>query len=66
VVVDGLWECSKLKDFVLSITRVRGVVRAEGPLESPESVEEVDPFIDQVRARMVAMLAEIREERDAG
>ncbi|MFC1661106.1 lysophospholipid acyltransferase family protein [Gemmatimonadota bacterium] len=66
LVEDGLWKCSKLKDFILTITGVRGILRAEGPLTSPAPGEDMDGFIDEIRDRMVAMLADIREEGAPG
>lgn len=66
VVMDGFWQCSKLKDFILTVKDVRGTIRVEGPIESPEPGPELDEFIDGLRNKMVSMLEEQRQEAGTG
>lgn len=61
VVMDGFWRCSKLKDFILTVKDVRGTIRVDGPIESPEPDTDLDEFIDGLRTRMVSMLEEQRQ-----
>jgi 1-acyl-sn-glycerol-3-phosphate acyltransferase len=60
VVVDGFWKCGKLKDFISTISAVRGSIRASGPIPSPESDGEMEDFIQEMQERMRGMLAEGR------
>ncbi len=62
VVVDGLWECARLRDFVTSLSRVRGTMNVEGPFTSPERETEMDSFVDELRSRMQDMLRRSREK----
>ena len=63
VTADGYWECAKLKDFRAKVSSIQGRIRMEGPIPGPASdstPEEIDAFIDRMRDRMRASLAELR------
>ena len=60
LVVDGLWSCAKLKDFIRGVGTIRARSEVIGPFPAPESTELVGPFLDEVRERMTAKLEEMR------
>jgi 1-acyl-sn-glycerol-3-phosphate acyltransferase len=61
IVLDGLWRCARLADFVRTIGSVRARVEWLGPIEFRGSGENADAFLDEMRSRMCAKLSEIRE-----
>ena len=63
VIVDGYWECAKLKDFRANVSTIRGRMRVDGPVTSPdpgEGADAVEAFIDQAHRTMERYLAELR------
>ena len=62
LVVDGFWQSARLDDFLAGVSSIDGEIRRLGPLESPPPGEPVEPFIREIRARMVAELADMRGE----
>jgi 1-acyl-sn-glycerol-3-phosphate acyltransferase len=63
VVNDGLWGSRRLVELVLTVHRIRGETEVLGPFESPESLSELPEFIDQLRAKMVERLGDMRRRR---
>jgi 1-acyl-sn-glycerol-3-phosphate acyltransferase len=63
VVNDGLWASRRFVDFILTVHRIRGETEVLGPFESPESHSEIPEFIDQLRAKMVERLEDMRRRR---
>lgn len=60
LVADGLWRAATLPDFLTSVSEIRGRVLRLGPFRSPGPGEPVEPFIDEMRARMEEGLASLR------
>jgi 1-acyl-sn-glycerol-3-phosphate acyltransferase len=60
VVADGLWHFVEFKDFVRGIGSIRARTEVLGPYSSPESPEDFDAFLDDMRGRMVDRLEEMR------
>jgi 1-acyl-sn-glycerol-3-phosphate acyltransferase len=60
VVGDGLWRTRRLVDFLVHLPRVRGRAEVIGPFSPPEDVDELPAFLDELRERMAAHLAEMR------
>lgn len=60
VVVEGLWNCAKLVDYVRNISSVRARVESAGPFESPGREEAPGPFIERMRGVMCDKLHEMR------
>lgn len=63
LVADGFWRAARLSDFLEHVSSVEGRVRMAGPFHSPEPGEAVDAFIAEMRERMVALLADVREDQ---
>lgn len=61
VVADGFWKAAKLEDFVAGVGSIEGKVRCLGPFTSPEPDLPKEPFIEEVRERMVRELADMRD-----
>jgi 1-acyl-sn-glycerol-3-phosphate acyltransferase len=61
IVSDGLWHARTIKEAIHSFANSRVTVVIRGPLPPP-SKENLDAFIDDLHARMVATLAEIRHQ----
>ncbi len=61
VVVDGMWKCGKLVDFIRNIGSVRARVECMGPFESPAPGEDPAEFITGIRAMMCDKLHEMRQ-----
>ena len=62
VVVDGMWKCGKLVDFIRNIGSVRARVECMGPFESPAPGQDPAEFISGTRAMMCDRLHEMRQE----
>ena len=61
IVSDGLWHARTVKEAIHSFANSSVTVVIGGPLPPP-SKENLDTFIDDLHARMVATLAEIRKQ----
>ena len=62
MVVDGFWERAKLKHFLAGMGAIEGKVRSLGTVEWTDPEADPDPFVQEIRARIVGGLAELREE----
>lgn len=60
LIVDGLWQTAALEDFLTSVSRIRGRCIRLGPFRSPEPGEDVGPFIEAMRQRMIEGLESLR------
>jgi 1-acyl-sn-glycerol-3-phosphate acyltransferase len=60
LVVDGLWSCAQLSDFVRGVSSVRARLESLGPFEFPGPGGDADAFLEDVRAHMTSKLREIR------
>jgi 1-acyl-sn-glycerol-3-phosphate acyltransferase len=65
LVADGFWQAARLKDFVATVSTVRGRMVRLGPFTSPPPGEPVDAFIDEMRERMEETLSELRASAPA-
>lgn len=63
LVVDGLWRTAALKDFLTSVSEIRGRSTRLGPFRSPEPGEPLEPFIARMRAEMEDGLVRLRDGR---
>ena len=63
-VSDGLWASRRLVDLVFNIHRMRGRTEILGPFAPPEEGAAIPAFVDGLRDRMIAHLAQMRS-RDA-
>lgn len=61
VVSDGLWHARTLKESLHSFADSTVHVEIRGPFPPPDK-SSIDPFIDDLHARMTATLAEIRSQ----
>jgi 1-acyl-sn-glycerol-3-phosphate acyltransferase len=61
VVVDGLWRCARMSDFVRTIASVRARAAWVGPIEYQGPENDPDAFLDEMRTRMRNLLVGIRE-----
>lgn len=62
LVIDGLWQCARLKDFVRNIGSVHARVEIVGPFPGPEQPEDADAFLKEMREIMHRKLSEIRDQ----
>lgn len=60
LVADGFWQRAKMKHFMGGMSAIRGRVTMQGPFQWTDPSADPDPFIDDIRARMVGRLAEMR------
>jgi 1-acyl-sn-glycerol-3-phosphate acyltransferase len=60
LVADGFWQRAKLKDFFAGLSSIRGEVTMQGPFEWSDPDADPEPFIQEMRERMVSGLAEMR------
>lgn len=60
VVVDGLWQRARLRDFLGDLSEMRVRVECKGPFESPLPGLDPVPFIIEMRSVMIEMLDEMR------
>jgi 1-acyl-sn-glycerol-3-phosphate acyltransferase len=61
IVSDGLWHARTIKESIHSFANSKVDVVIRGPFPPPAK-EDIDAFIDDLHARMVATLAEIRRQ----
>ena len=59
IVVDGLWRARNAAETLFQFAGSQGKVRIEGPFATPGE-EGLDAFMEELRARMCAMLDEMR------
>jgi 1-acyl-sn-glycerol-3-phosphate acyltransferase len=60
MVADGYWKTARLVDFLEQISSIDGHSLALGPFEGPEPGTDPEPFIAEMRARMVEALHTLR------
>jgi len=60
VVSDGYWFGRRFVDFFWSVPQIRGVTEVLGPFAPPEAEEDLLPFIEAMRGRIVERLEERR------
>ena len=60
LVGDGFWKYAKLKDFLRGISEMNGEVEFVSMLEWNDPAADPNPFIEEIRTRMVARLARMR------
>jgi 1-acyl-sn-glycerol-3-phosphate acyltransferase len=60
LVVDGLWRCARISEFVRTIGSVQARAEWVGPIEFRGPGADPDAFLDEMRTRMRNHLAEIR------
>ncbi len=65
LVVDGFWERAKLKDFLNGMSAIEGDVALLGPFEWDDPRADAEPFIYDMRQKMVEQLRRLREEHTA-
>ena len=65
IVVDGLWRARNAKDSLFHFAGSHGKVRIEGPF-APPGEEGIDAFVGELRARMCAILDEMRGREAQG
>lgn len=63
-VTDGLWINRTLADVVFNVHRMRGETEILGPFAPPDEEAALPAFIDSLRDRMVAHLAQMRRRSD--
>jgi 1-acyl-sn-glycerol-3-phosphate acyltransferase len=62
LVADGYWRSARMVDFLENVSTVHGRTVALGPFEGPEPGDDPEPFIDEMRGRMIEALAALRAE----
>lgn len=60
VVADGMWHIRTLADTMTRVANTQIRVRIIGPFHPPQQEEDIPAFIDDLRARMIATLEDIR------
>jgi 1-acyl-sn-glycerol-3-phosphate acyltransferase len=60
IVVDGLWGARTFTDALAKLGKCRIDLVVSGPYDPPESVADLDGFIERLRYSMIATLDEIR------
>ena len=60
LVTDGFWQRAKLKHFLGGMSAIRGEVTMQGPFQWTDPSTDPEPFIEEMRQRMVAQLNEMR------
>jgi 1-acyl-sn-glycerol-3-phosphate acyltransferase len=63
LVADGFWQRAKLKHFLGGMSAIRGEVTMQGPFVWTDPAADPEPFIQELRGRMVSRLAEMRAPR---
>jgi len=61
-VADGYWQAAKLKDFISGMAHIDGRIEFLGTMEWTDPEADPDPFILEIRERLVNGLAELRGE----
>lgn len=64
VVTDGFWSCRRFVDFVFDMHKIDGWTEVLGPFE-PGPGQDLGEFLEEMRERMAAHLAEMRERAGA-
>ncbi|HET6230063.1 MAG TPA: lysophospholipid acyltransferase family protein [Longimicrobiaceae bacterium] len=64
VVADGMWGARTMADAARQMAGAHVEAVVLGPFQPPEREEELGAFIEQLRGRMVAALADIRSGND--
>jgi 1-acyl-sn-glycerol-3-phosphate acyltransferase len=64
-VADGFWRAARFKDFVRSVSHIRGKMEHVATLEWTDPAADSHVFVDEVRELMVARLATMRQEAAA-
>lgn len=64
-VADGFWEAAKLKDFLRGMAHIEGKMAYLGTAEWTDPEADSAAFIEGLRDRMIAGLAELRSETAA-
>ena len=64
VIVDGLWECATLPDFVKKISQVRPKSVVIGPFSFDPKTDDPEPFMADMREKMMTGLAQLRKDSD--
>ncbi len=60
LVADGFWERAKLKHFLGGMGGIRGRITLLGPFEWEDPRARPEPFMEDIRNRMVEALAQLR------
>ena len=60
LVADGFWQRAKMKHFLGGMSAIEGRVTMQGPFRWSDPTTDPDPFIEELRNRMVTRLAEMR------
>jgi hypothetical protein len=63
LVADGYWRSARIVDFVKNVSTVDGRAVALGPFEWTDPGADPEPFITEMRERMIAALASLRAQR---
>jgi 1-acyl-sn-glycerol-3-phosphate acyltransferase len=62
VLNEGAWRVARLSDLLFRVHLIDAVCEVIGPFEPPRDSAEVPRFVEELRARLVRRLAEIRGE----
>ena len=65
VIVDGLWKCATLPDFIKKISQIRPKSVVIGPFSFDPETDDPEPFMVGMREKMLAGLAQLRKDSDA-
>ncbi len=65
VVTDGFWAARRFADFMMGVTGIRGETVVQGPFLPPEDDAALGGFVDGLRDRMTAQLAQMRRNHVA-
>ena len=60
LVADGFWQRAKLKHLLGGMSQIHGQVTMQGPFHWTDPAADPQPFIDEMRHRMVSRLGEMR------
>jgi 1-acyl-sn-glycerol-3-phosphate acyltransferase len=60
LVGDGYWQRAKFKHFLRGMANIRGQIRMLEPFEWTDPQADPDPFVKEIRERMVSCLSEMR------
>ncbi|HSG07486.1 MAG TPA: lysophospholipid acyltransferase family protein [Longimicrobiales bacterium] len=60
LVADGFWQRAKLKHFLGGMSQIHGQVTMQGPFHWTDPTADSQPFIEEMRDRMVSRLGEMR------
>jgi 1-acyl-sn-glycerol-3-phosphate acyltransferase len=65
LVTDGFWSARRFVDFVLGVAKIRGETVLHGPFDPPEDEDQLPAFVDGLREKMIATLAQMRRTHAA-